>query len=70
MANTTRRFEVNILSQPQAIVVTVPTPDLLYVTVAQIKQSIGKHLGLKQRSVQIFGIFVGPLGLPKALLND
>ena len=69
MANTTRRFEVNILSQPQAIVVTVPTPDL-YVTVAQIQQSIGKHLGLKQRSVQIFGIFVGPLGLPKALLND
>ncbi len=69
MANTTRRLEVNILSQAKAIVVTVPTPDL-HVTVAQVKQSIGNHLGLKQRSVQIFGIFVGPLGLPKALLDD
>ncbi len=58
--------EIKTYSSPDKIGVRLPHPS----TAKQARAAIAKRLGLKPRSVALFGLFIGRLGRPNKVLGD
>jgi len=63
MADSTRTFRVHVFSAEATVEVNAPAIP------AAIKLAVGRHFQLNPKSLEIFGIFRGALGNPKALLS-